>query len=357
MGLRRAQKIGLPANSGCRTGAERSREIGFLHRFQPMDPLLTPERDDPTLRTLGRIAALCSAAGPVEARAERILRELRPVVAYDAAILCAVDPLSGERRPAAVDGLSAEATAHVRTDAFEAEVVQRHARRHGGWPVRMHDVPEALRPPGYADGLLSAFVAADGRYLGFLLIALADQRELPDAAWAVVGHGAPLLATLLDPVQPAAGLAAMLAPHETAIALLPGGATVPLQGPALDEREAHASVVRTARALLEQRRHSGAFLWPRAAGGWFSCRVFCCRETVALLAIAERHDLYCLTRRELEVLRHLVDGQSNAEIAGELWVTTRTVRAHVERILEKLEVSSRAGAVARAIDEGLLLAA
>jgi DNA-binding NarL/FixJ family response regulator len=82
-----------------------------------------------------------------------------------------------------------------------------------------------------------------------------------------------------------------------------------------------------------------------------------CRDDVTLLAVGERGDLYCLTRRELEVLSHLAAGESNAEIARQLWVTTRTVRAHVERILEKLEVSSRSGAVARAMDEGLLLAA
>jgi DNA-binding NarL/FixJ family response regulator len=55
------------------------------------------------------------------------------------------------------------------------------------------------------------------------------------------------------------------------------------------------------------------------------------------------------------VLTSLVDGASNGEIAAQLWVTTRTVRAHVEHILEKLGVASRAAAVGRAVVEGLLL--
>ncbi|WP_214371327.1 LuxR C-terminal-related transcriptional regulator [Pseudonocardia sp. H11422] len=61
-----------------------------------------------------------------------------------------------------------------------------------------------------------------------------------------------------------------------------------------------------------------------------------------------------LTRHELEVLTLLVDGGSNAEIAGALQVPTRTVKAHVEHILDKLGVPTRAAAVGRAIQDGLL---
>jgi len=62
-----------------------------------------------------------------------------------------------------------------------------------------------------------------------------------------------------------------------------------------------------------------------------------------------------LTPRELEVLTHLAAGRTNDEIAERLVVTTRTVRAHVERLMDKLGVGSRSGAVARAIREGLLV--
>lgn len=99
-----------------------------------------------------------------------------------------------------------------------------------------------------------------------------------------------------------------------------------------------------------------AFVSPREAGGWFGCRIFRCRDGTAVLAVRDLDRVYELSRRELEVLRHLVEGESNGEIATALWVTERTVRAHVERILEKLEVPNRAGAVARALTEGLLLA-
>ena len=57
-----------------------------------------------------------------------------------------------------------------------------------------------------------------------------------------------------------------------------------------------------------------------------------------------------LTRAELEVLRKLVAGASNREIASELQVSLETIRTHVSRVLSKLEVSSRAKAANLARD-------
>jgi DNA-binding NarL/FixJ family response regulator len=61
-----------------------------------------------------------------------------------------------------------------------------------------------------------------------------------------------------------------------------------------------------------------------------------------------------LTRRELDVLRLLVDGLGNAEIADRLFVSPRTVGHHVSSILRKLDVRSRGEAVATARWRGLL---
>jgi two-component system, NarL family, response regulator YdfI len=61
-----------------------------------------------------------------------------------------------------------------------------------------------------------------------------------------------------------------------------------------------------------------------------------------------------LTERELEVLERLVQGERNKEIARDLGVSERTVRAHLSTIYMKLNVDSRALAVAVAIERGLL---
>jgi DNA-binding NarL/FixJ family response regulator len=56
-----------------------------------------------------------------------------------------------------------------------------------------------------------------------------------------------------------------------------------------------------------------------------------------------------LTKRELEVLRHIAEGQSNAEIGQTIGAATRTVDKHVEHIFAKLAVKTRTAAVARAL--------
>jgi DNA-binding NarL/FixJ family response regulator len=61
-----------------------------------------------------------------------------------------------------------------------------------------------------------------------------------------------------------------------------------------------------------------------------------------------------LTARELEVLGYLRQGLTNGQIARRLGVVERTVKAHVTGILEKLQATDRAGAVARGFDLGIL---
>ena len=61
-----------------------------------------------------------------------------------------------------------------------------------------------------------------------------------------------------------------------------------------------------------------------------------------------------LTPRELEVLRLLATGRSNAEIAGELFVSPETVKSHVAEILRKLQLRDRVQAVVFAFENGVV---
>ena len=61
-----------------------------------------------------------------------------------------------------------------------------------------------------------------------------------------------------------------------------------------------------------------------------------------------------LSDREFEVLEMVADGARNKEIAYKLGITERTVKAHLSHIFQKLEVDSRAGAVATAARMGIL---
>jgi LuxR family maltose regulon positive regulatory protein len=61
-----------------------------------------------------------------------------------------------------------------------------------------------------------------------------------------------------------------------------------------------------------------------------------------------------LSGREVEVLQLVAAGRSNAEIAGELYLSVGTVKAHVHHIFGKLLVRNRSQAVARARELRLL---
>lgn len=62
-----------------------------------------------------------------------------------------------------------------------------------------------------------------------------------------------------------------------------------------------------------------------------------------------KQPLFDLTEREQEVLSLVVQGHSNQQIADTMVISLATVKAHVSSILSKLQVSSRAEAIAYAI--------
>ena len=61
-----------------------------------------------------------------------------------------------------------------------------------------------------------------------------------------------------------------------------------------------------------------------------------------------------LTEREYEVLKLVVDGKSNQEIANELNISEHTSKAHVCSIIQKLVVDDRTQAAVKAVKEGLV---
>lgn len=61
-----------------------------------------------------------------------------------------------------------------------------------------------------------------------------------------------------------------------------------------------------------------------------------------------------LSTCEMEVLKLLVKGQSNPEIAGVLYVSPNTVKTHVRGILNKFGVDNRVQAVVFALRHGLV---
>ncbi|HSJ03497.1 MAG: response regulator [Verrucomicrobium sp.] len=69
---------------------------------------------------------------------------------------------------------------------------------------------------------------------------------------------------------------------------------------------------------------------------------------------ATRDELSALSARELEVLRHLGRGMSNADLGRILGVSEHTIKSHLKAVFGKLGVADRAEAVARAYELGLV---
>lgn len=81
-------------------------------------------------------------------------------------------------------------------------------------------------------------------------------------------------------------------------------------------------------------------------------------DTVAIQGLSPEYsqivENYPLTARELDVLKLIVDGCSNAAIAEQLYISVGTVKTHVRNILNKLCVSDRTQIAVHALRSGLV---
>ena len=77
-------------------------------------------------------------------------------------------------------------------------------------------------------------------------------------------------------------------------------------------------------------------------------------HTFAPVSVERSCDSFGLTARELEILRLVAAGLSNARIAAKLWVTEQTVKFHLSNVYRKLGVGNRTEASHHAHVHGML---
>jgi DNA-binding NarL/FixJ family response regulator len=70
--------------------------------------------------------------------------------------------------------------------------------------------------------------------------------------------------------------------------------------------------------------------------------------------LAEHFSDELLSAREIEVLKHVADGNRNREIAERLFISEETVKVHIKHIMEKLGASDRTEAVTIAVRRGFM---
>jgi len=78
------------------------------------------------------------------------------------------------------------------------------------------------------------------------------------------------------------------------------------------------------------------------------------KMVIASMQKSKDADAYQLTEREKEVLHLLATGNSFKMMAAELFISIDTVRSHIKKIYEKLEVHSQTEAVSKAYNEKLI---
>ncbi len=83
--------------------------------------------------------------------------------------------------------------------------------------------------------------------------------------------------------------------------------------------------------------------------GWFSPKI-----AVQIAAWGRGENRYGLTTRELDLLRLLVEGKGNREIAKALDISEKTVEKYLSGLFTKLRVTSRVEAAVLAVREGLV---
>lgn len=320
--------------------------------------------------TLARIAA---SADPLPDRASALLAALRSAVPFDAAWLASSDDRnSGYHSLADVD-MDDDVASFFRSPAM-AEVLTITGSGPDGRPVSRSDLAstpsahlsawfDCLAPAGLHESLSVTLCTLDGRRVGVLVLLFRSRTPSTRTTRRRLASLVPALALGIDPMPCLLATARMVRGVTAGTVLRSDGMTEVLPG--LDG-DLLLTVGSPVLAIAERRLRDGSlyssFLWPLggafAPDGHARITVMAVPEDAppvlaGLTLMSPPQDLLGMTPRELEVLGLVVDGCSNQEIADALVVATRTVAAHIEHLLIKLDVSTRTIAAVRAEREGL----
>jgi DNA-binding CsgD family transcriptional regulator len=318
------------------------------------------------------VGEIASGRGDVRQRADALLESLRRIVPFQAAAINLVDPVHPVQVPVVSSGYDDATYGYItsRANTDEIEMLgftrSRSAMRLADLPVPREQIrgwAEYLQPAGFRGGLGVGLFTSDGRHLGLLAMNTDTAAHPTEASRDLIGRLAPLIASAVDPLRSIMKVAEIVGDAEAGIVLTRGGDPQPMPGlPAHPLLDPGSDVLVIAAERVANERAHGSFLFPYTADGTPHVHV---RITVlagpsdpprlltGVVLVSPPGDLYGLTPRELEILGLLVEGWPNSRIADDLFVTRRTVNAHVEHILAKLDSGTRTLAAARAIRFGL----
>ena len=317
---------------------------------------------------LAEIVDIATSGGPLLERARGLVESLDRWLPVDAVWLTLSDPQSHVYAAVGSTGLEQPVLEYLDrpSSARQTRLAELNQARP---PITVTELPvigdlptwaECLIPTGFRDGLGVPLAEPGGPYLGLLSL-LFSSAELPSNSLRdSVGRLAPLIARAVSPLRSLLASARLVQGAVAGTVLLRDGTAYPLPGLESHPALVDAMILRTARQALLGGQLYRSFTWPADDGpdvaGHAHITVLAPTDVpsfvLGTVLAGPQMDCRGLTRREMEVLGLIVDGRSNQQIARRLAVAPRTVAAHVEHILHKLEVSTRTLAAIQAEREG-----
>lgn len=332
------------------------------------------------LEAMADISHIVSTVHSVTARSQAVLEVIERVVPFEAGMIRAIDPVRRTSPALAARGFSDRTL-----DYFDCayDELERLGLDRPVAPLRVHHAPvpaeelvawtEYLAPAGFRDGVGVCLLSPDGRHLGLMALNTDQLGRPSDTDVALISMLAPAVATAIDPLRSVTAAARIVDDAVAAAVLTRSGAPQPLPGMPghrlLNEGSAVLAVAAeqvTAGGTLTSflapdrpdARPSGRSRQQPAGERYLRVTVLACEpippyQMAAAVVLSPAGDLFGLTARELHILGLVVNGWSNHRIAATVSVTPRTVAAHIEHILYKLDAATRTVAAVRAFRQGL----
>ena len=295
------------------------------------------------LMVAGEVGRLAGAA-PERGNTDQLLDLLRSACRFEAKSLVRWSADDGDHVGVGVANHRYDDDMHQYfIDQFPSTVASE--RVHGGrLPLRFDDAPydfresetylEQLHPRGFDDGLTAGLFLETGQYVGMLHMNSSEKHQFDN--------------DVRDYVEALSCLIAGIVVRECPTPLR---RTVNWAG----RDEPPMTIVRAAEQFMRGRSMSLSTLWHHG-GTWKKIQFARSADEIVEVDVTA-HPLaipYHLTRRELEIATAVASGLSNRAIASYLRISPRTVGKHVERVLDKLDCSSRSQAAAMCVLEGII---
>ena len=347
---------------------------GWPERSKPTAPQAGSRDDGMTEEIALRLADIAASTAPLPARAEALLVELGRSIPFDSAWIALADPLGAGYTSLASTALEERTARYLGgpSMAHDIEVTGTDQVRPplspSDLPFPAQDLPtwaECLNPAGYHEALAVSLFGPAHRHIGFLALLSAGSTPPTAAVRSALEALTPILVDGVDPMRSVLGLARLVQHAVAGVVLVRDREAVRLPGFAEDPLLTQGStLLDAARRALRWGQAHATFLWPGGAErnhhGFVRVTAITAPDDLGtgfagIVLLSPPGPLHGLTARELEVLGLVVEGSSNQAIADQLVVAPRTVAAHLEHILAKLDAPSRTLAAVRAERMGLYL--